>query len=37
MCPICMRPFYWRKKWRANWNNVIYCSKKCKLKKKPRP
>lgn len=37
ICPICMRPFHWRKKWRANWNNVIYCSKKCKLKKKPRP
>lgn len=34
ICPICMRPFSWRKKWEKNWENVIYCSKKCKTTKK---
>ena len=29
MCPICDRPFTWRKKWRLNWDEVKYCSKKC--------
>ena len=32
-CPICKRPFSWRKKWRLNWKNVIYCSKKCSSQK----
>ena len=29
ICPICKRIFTWRKKWRLNWNNVKYCSKRC--------
>ena len=29
ICPICKRSFVWRKKWRLNWDNVKYCSKKC--------
>ena len=29
ICPKCSRPFTWRKKWRLNWENVKYCSKKC--------
>lgn len=32
-CPICKLPFTWRKKWEKNWENVIYCSKKCKKNK----
>ncbi|WP_113925463.1 DUF2256 domain-containing protein [Cognataquiflexum aquatile] len=28
-CPVCNRPFAWRKKWEKNWENVKYCSKKC--------
>lgn len=28
-CPVCKRPFVWRKKWERDWGNVIYCSKKC--------
>ena len=28
ICPICKRPFIWRKKWRLNWEKVKYCSKK---------
>jgi hypothetical protein len=29
MCPVCNRPFAWRKKWEKNWNEVKYCSKRC--------
>ncbi|MAI02470.1 MAG: DUF2256 domain-containing protein [Rickettsiales bacterium TMED254] len=33
ICIICNRPFNWRKKWKLNWNEVLYCSKGCRLKK----
>ncbi|MGC6437790.1 MAG: DUF2256 domain-containing protein [Flavobacteriaceae bacterium] len=26
---VCGRPFSWRKKWKRDWENVKYCSKKC--------
>ncbi|MCX2477696.1 DUF2256 domain-containing protein [Pedobacter sp. MC2016-15] len=29
ICPVCNRPFTWRKKWEKNWDEVRYCSKKC--------
>jgi hypothetical protein len=29
-CPVCERPFIWRKKWAKNWENVIYCSQRCR-------
>ncbi|WP_133559220.1 DUF2256 domain-containing protein [Pedobacter duraquae] len=29
ICPVCNRPFAWRKKWEKNWESVRYCSKKC--------
>jgi hypothetical protein len=29
-CPVCGRPFAWRKKWRKDWANVLYCSEKCR-------
>ncbi|MDC0497994.1 DUF2256 domain-containing protein [Alphaproteobacteria bacterium] len=32
-CKSCKKPFYWRKKWRKDWDNVLYCSKKCSKKK----
>ncbi|REL32693.1 DUF2256 domain-containing protein [Thalassotalea euphylliae] len=36
-CPVCDRPFSWRKKWRKKWRNcwakVIYCSKRCRSNK----
>ncbi|WP_073220141.1 DUF2256 domain-containing protein [Aequorivita viscosa] len=28
-CPTCGFTFSWRKKWERDWENVIYCSKKC--------
>ncbi|WP_075483743.1 DUF2256 domain-containing protein [Candidatus Pelagibacter communis] len=32
ICPVCQRPFKWRKKWRLNWDKVKYCSKRCSSK-----
>ncbi|WP_088328349.1 DUF2256 domain-containing protein [Lacimicrobium sp. SS2-24] len=29
VCPVCQRPFSWRKKWERDWDNVVYCSKRC--------
>jgi hypothetical protein len=29
ICPVCQRPFSWRKKWQRDWENVKYCSKRC--------
>ncbi|MCU0428924.1 MAG: DUF2256 domain-containing protein [Cytophagaceae bacterium] len=34
ICPVCLRPFTWRKKWEKNWSAVIYCSKGCSARKK---
>ncbi len=28
-CPVCRRPFVWRKKWERDWEHVVYCSKRC--------
>ncbi len=33
MCMVCHRPFAWRKKWKAVWGEVKYCSDKCRAKK----
>ena len=30
MCPVCNRPFNWRKKWRNCWDEVKYCSERCR-------
>jgi len=30
MCAVCQRPFTWRKKWAANWDQVRYCSDACR-------
>ena len=35
-CPICNFPFSWRKKWEKNWDNVIYCSQKCRMSNKKK-
>ncbi|HSP25595.1 MAG TPA: DUF2256 domain-containing protein [Saliniramus sp.] len=29
LCPVCNRPFAWRRKWARDWENVRYCSKAC--------
>lgn len=30
ICPVCQRPFAWRKKWARNWDEVRYCSERCR-------
>ncbi|NLS12098.1 DUF2256 domain-containing protein [Vibrio sp. SM6] len=30
VCPVCQRPFNWRKKWQKQWEEVRYCSKRCR-------
>lgn len=30
ICPACGRPFSWRKKWEKVWDQVRYCSERCK-------
>ena len=30
VCPVCERPFTWRKKWARDWDNVKYCSERCR-------
>ncbi|MBL7559885.1 DUF2256 domain-containing protein [Olleya sp. YSTF-M6] len=32
-CITCGLPFSWRKKWEKNWENVKYCSQKCRTNK----
>ncbi|MEN9288545.1 MAG: DUF2256 domain-containing protein [Sphingomonadaceae bacterium] len=35
LCPVCARPFVWRKKWARDWENVVYCSDKCRRTGRP--
>ncbi|MDV6331019.1 DUF2256 domain-containing protein [Asticcacaulis sp. 201] len=30
LCGVCQRPFTWRKKWAKVWDDVKYCSDRCK-------
>ena len=34
-CPVCARPFTWRKKWAASWPEVVYCSERCRRPSRP--
>jgi len=36
ICLVCKLPFVWRKKWEKNWNEVKYCSEKCRKNKNPK-
>ena len=33
LCDACKRPFSWRKKWARNWDDVKYCSDRCRNNK----
>ena len=33
LCPVCGRPFTWRKKWERDWENVRFCSDRCRQAK----
>ncbi|CAL8466398.1 g5934 [Coccomyxa elongata] len=30
VCLVCQRPFTWRKKWEKCWDDVKYCSERCR-------
>ncbi|MBI1322858.1 DUF2256 domain-containing protein [bacterium] len=30
ICKVCDRPFEWRKAWERDWQNVKYCSDRCR-------
>jgi hypothetical protein len=34
ICVTCGRPFTWRKKWEKVWEEVKYCSDRCRNEKK---
>jgi hypothetical protein len=34
ICKSCLKPFTWRKKWEKNWDQVLYCSERCRRNKK---
>jgi hypothetical protein len=33
-CVVCQRPFHWRKKWEKVWEEVRYCSDRCRKVRK---
>lgn len=30
VCLVCGRPFSWRKRWERCWDEVKYCSERCR-------
>ncbi|MGA0333801.1 MAG: DUF2256 domain-containing protein [Kiritimatiellia bacterium] len=34
ICPHCGRPFAWRKKWARCWEEVRYCSDRCRKQRR---
>ncbi|QNA87761.1 DUF2256 domain-containing protein [Massilia sp. Dwa41.01b] len=30
LCAHCQLPFTWRKKWERDWEQVKYCSERCR-------
>lgn len=38
ICATCGRPFTWRRKWARDWDQVRYCSERCRAARgKRRP
>jgi hypothetical protein len=37
VCPVCGRPFQWRKKWKDVWEEVRYCSERCRRRRSNVP
>jgi hypothetical protein len=33
ICPVCGLSFTWRKKWEDCWDEVKYCSERCRRRK----
>ncbi|MEJ5064647.1 MULTISPECIES: DUF2256 domain-containing protein [Erwinia] len=36
ICAVCGRPFSWRRKWANCWEEVRYCSERCRRQRVPR-
>jgi hypothetical protein len=36
VCQTCGLPFVWRKKWKKVWEEVKYCSERCRGKRNRR-
>ena len=34
VCIVCLRPYSWRKKWERSWEEVKYCSERCRSNRK---
>ncbi|MGD8486121.1 MAG: DUF2256 domain-containing protein [Chloroflexota bacterium] len=32
-CPVCGRPFSWRRRWAESWDQVVYCSERCRRRR----
>jgi hypothetical protein len=37
ICLTCGLPFAWRKKWARDWDNVKYCSERCRRSGQANP
>lgn len=35
ICACCGRPFQWRRKWKTVWDEVRYCSERCRRRRTP--
>ncbi|MFN3722915.1 MAG: DUF2256 domain-containing protein [Paracoccaceae bacterium] len=36
-CAHCNRPFAWRKKWEKAWDEVRFCSDRCRSEARRKP
>ncbi|MBS3805453.1 MAG: DUF2256 domain-containing protein [Oleiphilaceae bacterium] len=36
-CAVCRKPFTWRKKWARDWDQVRYCSERCRRQRLAKP
>jgi hypothetical protein len=36
-CLVCGLPMSWRKRWAKNWDQVLYCSDRCRAAKSTPP
>ncbi|MES2719647.1 MAG: DUF2256 domain-containing protein [Pseudomonadota bacterium] len=36
ICITCLRPYAWRKKWVRDWEQVKYCSERCRRQTQPK-
>ncbi|HEY8025291.1 MAG TPA: DUF2256 domain-containing protein [Burkholderiaceae bacterium] len=37
VCAACALPFTWRRKWQRVWDDVKYCSDRCRAAKRAAP